>query len=164
MENSQNEALKFAMKLIGLRRRSVFEIETRLKEKGYDKKIQQSVMKELEHYGYIDDKSFAESYISDRIKFNPRGRALIKLELKKRGIDNAIIENALEEILDEKQEEEMARKIAAKKVRMMTGKDPKKVCVKIIFHLKSKGFPSNIIHKAIDKEVNFNKNINADYE
>lgn len=164
MENNKNEALKFAMKLIGLRRRSVFEIKARLKEKGYAEEIQDLVMKELEKYGYINDKEFAGSYIRDRINFNPRGRALIRMELRKRGLDSKTIENALEENLSEEQEIRMAREMAAKKIRMGRNQDTKKICAKIIFHLKSKGFPSYIIQEAVQKEVNFNQSINSENE
>ena len=84
---TKNDALKFAMKLITLRKRSVFEIKTRLKKKEYESNIIEQVIKELKGYKYIDDEDFAESYINDRMNFRPCGRFLIKNELQERGIE-----------------------------------------------------------------------------
>ena len=46
----KNEALQFAMKLIGLRMRSVLEIKTRLEKKGFGTKIINEVLRDLEKY------------------------------------------------------------------------------------------------------------------
>lgn len=163
-EENKNEALKFAMKLIGLRKRSIFEIKQRLKEKGYNSNISAEIIKELQGYKYLDDESFAESYIRDRIQFRPSGKTLIKVELRKKGIDSKIIEEKLEELLDEEKELEMARKIVKKKAKTLINKEPRKVFAKILFHLKSKGFSSHIIQKAMQKELNFNQDLNSDNE
>lgn len=163
-EENKNEALKFAMKLIGLRKRSVFEIKQRLREKGYSSNISSEIIKELQGYKYLDDESFAESYIRDRIQFRPSGKTLVKIELRKKGIDSKIIEEKLEELLDEEKELEMARKIVKKKAKILTNKESQKVYAKILFHLKSKGFSSHIIQKAMQKELNFNQDLNSDNE
>ena len=44
----KNKALQFAMKLIGLRMRSVFEIKTRLEKKGFEAEIINNVLKDLD--------------------------------------------------------------------------------------------------------------------
>jgi regulatory protein len=163
-EENKNEGLKFSMKLLGLRKRSVFEIKQRLKEKGYGSNLSNEIIKELQGYKYLDDESFTESYIRDRIQFRPSGKTLIKMELRKKGIDSNIIEEKLEELLDEKKELEMARAIVKKKGKILITKEPQKVFAKVLFHLKSKGFSSHIIQKAMEKELKFNQDINSDNE
>ena len=73
----KNQALQFAMKLIGLRKRSVFEVTERLKKKGFKENIIKEILKELKNYKYLNDEQFAESYINDRMNFRPCGRFLI---------------------------------------------------------------------------------------
>ena len=81
----KNQALKFAMKLLDIRKRSVFEIRKRLKQKEFEEEIINEVIKELFEYGYLNDEEFAEAYINDRINFNPRGSFLVKKELREKG-------------------------------------------------------------------------------
>lgn len=142
----KDEALKFAMKLISLRKRSVFEIEKRLEKKGFKEDIVKETMKDLNDYKYLDDEGFAEAYINDRINFNPRGRSLIKKELNEKGIAEDIIERKIEELLSEEKEIESAEKMAEKKLRTISNKTDKiKVNQKIRSYLQSKGYSFDII-------------------
>ena len=52
---TKNEALKFAIKLLTLRKRSVFEIETRLQKKGYESDIITQIISDLNNYKYLND-------------------------------------------------------------------------------------------------------------
>jgi regulatory protein len=151
MPEEKNEALKFAMKLIGLRKRSVFEITKRLKKKDYEENIINEVLNELNKYGYLDDEKFTEAYINDRINFSPRGSFLIKKELKEKGLAENIISEKIEELLPEEKEIELAQSLADKKLRMLKkniGKE--KIRQKIGSHLQSRGYSSYIIYRVLE--------------
>ena len=149
----KNEALKFAMKLISLRKRSAFEIKERLRKKKFEGDIIEEVLQELKNYKYLNDEEFAEAYINDRINFNPRGRFLIKKELNKRGIAENIIERKMEELLSEEKEVESAKKMAEKKLRTINNKTDKiKVDQKIRSYLQSKGYSFDIINLVVKQE------------
>lgn len=149
----KNEALKFSMKLISLRKRSAFEIKERLRKKKFEGDIIEEVLQELENYKYLNDEEFAEAYINDRINFNPRGRFLIKKELNERGIAENIIERKMEELLSEEKEVESAKKMAEKKLRTINNKTDKiKVDQKIRSYLQSKGYSFDIINLVVKQE------------
>jgi len=149
----KNEALKFAMKLISLRKRSAFEIKERLRKKKFEDDIIEEVLQELENYKYLNDEEFAEAYINDRINFNPRGRFLIKKELNERGIAENIIERKIEELLSEEKEIELAKKMAEKKSRTINNRTDKiKVDQKIRSYLQSKGYSFDIINLVVKQE------------
>ncbi len=151
---TKNDGMKFAMKLIGLRRRSVFEVAERLKEKGLEEKIIEEILEELKRYEYLDDKQFAESYINDRMNFNPRGKLLIKKELREKGVPENIIEEKTEELISGEKEIESARKLAEKKLRITGDKgDKNKTNQKIMSYLQSKGYSFEIISQAVKNEV-----------
>ncbi|MGP8321203.1 MAG: regulatory protein RecX [Methanosarcinaceae archaeon] len=153
----KNEALKFAMKLISLRRRSFFEIRKRLEKKSYEEIIIKEVLKELKNYRYLDDKQFAESYINDRINFRPCGNFLIRKELKEKGIEENIINEKMEELLSEEEEIESAKKLVKKKLKIINDKtDEIKVNQKLKLFLQSKGYSFDIINQAVK--------INKEYE
>ena len=154
MEN-KSEALKFAMKLISLRKRSVFEIKKRLRKKKFEENIIEEVLQELKNYKYLNDEEFAEAYINDRINFNPRGRFLIKKELNEKGIAENIIERKIEELFSEEKETASAKKLAEKKLKTVSNKTNKiKINQKIRSYLQSKGYSFDVINKiAIKDEI-----------
>ena len=151
---TKNLALKFAIKLLTLRRRSVFEIKTRLQKKGYESDIIEQVIKELNSFKYLDDEAFAESYINDRMNFRPCGRFIIKKELKERGVEENIIERKIEELISVEQEIESAGKLAMQKSKSISGKIEKnKVIQKVKAYLQSKGFSFDVINQAVKNEI-----------
>jgi len=159
-EKTKNDALKFAMKLIGLRRRSVFEIETRLKEKGFEKPLIEETVTELYRFKYLNDEAFAESYINDRINFRPAGKFVIRNELKKKGLSEKIIEEKLEELLSDEKELEMAGNLLQKKIRTINSQDPQKIRGKILYFLKSRGFSQSTISQAMRNKLKLDEPIN----
>ncbi|MCK5413483.1 MAG: regulatory protein RecX [Candidatus Pacebacteria bacterium] len=160
----KNLALKFAIKLLTLRRRSVFEIKTRLQKKGYESDIIKQVIEDLNSYKYLDDEAFAESYINDRMNFRPCGRFIIKKELKERGISENIIERKIEELISIEQEIKSAKKLATQKSKTISEKIEKnKAIQKVKAYLQSKGFSFDVINQAV-KNKNVYHNIAEDSE
>lgn len=146
LQDNQNQALKFAIKLISFRRRSVFEITKRLEQKGFTENIIKQVLDELNQCKYLDDEKFAESWINDRINFSPRGRALIKKELIEKGVAENIVDEKIGELLGEEKELELSKKLVEKKLKTLDkdiGKN--KTLQKIGSYLQSKGYSSCII-------------------
>jgi len=157
--DNKNDALKFAMKLIGLRRRSEAEIRQRLADKGCDAALTEETVAELYRYKYLDDEAFAESYINDRMNFRPAGRFVLKNELAKKGIAKNIIEEKLAELTGGERELAVAEKLIEKKLRTSNPKDEKKLRDRIIYHLRSRGFSSEIISQAMQNKLKSDKHI-----
>lgn len=146
--------MMFAMKLIGLRRRSVFEIEERLKQKNYGDDIIADTIDELRKFKYLDDGAFAESYICDRINLRPCGKRMIERELRTKGVSPGIIEEKLTALFDERTELELADRLASKKMRLAK-KDPDKNRTrrKLSAYLASKGFSFDIIGQTLKNKL-----------
>lgn len=156
MPDEKKQALQFAMKLIGLRRRSVFEITKRLEQKRFNKDILGEVLKELERYKYIDDEKFAESYINDRMNFRPCGKLMVKKELEEKGIAENIINDKISELISEEKELKSARILVRKKLKTIgRNVDKRKIYQKIASYLQSKGYSFDTISQAIENEVEF---------
>ena len=150
-ENNENQAMKFAMKLLSIRKRSVFEIRKRLEKKGYKENTIDKLIKELFEYKYLNDEEFAEAYINDRIKFNPRGSFLIEKELREKGIAGKIIDEKIKELLPDEKEIETARKTAEKKLEFLNKDlEKNKIYQKVGSHLQAKGYSSYIIHEVLE--------------
>lgn len=152
--DEKDKALQFAMKLIGLRRRSVFEIEERLKVKSYSEDIVSYVIEELKKFRYLDDEIFAESFINDRINLRPCGKRFIEKELRNKGISSEIIESKLGSMIDEEKELELAQRLILKKMRSITdGTDKNKIKRKLAAYLSTKGFSFDVIGQVLRNKL-----------
>lgn len=150
----KNQAMMFAMKLIGLRRRSVFEIEKRLSRKGYSERTIEEVLIELKKFKYLDDEIFAESFISDRINLKPCGKRLLEKDLKEKGVPSEIVRRKLELMIDDNLEIELAGRLVSKKMRLMKNDgDRNRAKRKLISHLASKGFSFDVIGQALKNKL-----------
>lgn len=151
--DGKEKAMKFAEKLIGLRRRSEFEMRKKLSEKKFNKGIVEEVLEELRNFGYINDAKFAESYINDRINLRPAGKFLIKMELKSRGVNEKIINNKLDEMIDRYKEVEMAEKLIKKRMDGLNPKESRKDKIKLVNFLKMRGFSADVISQAMENKI-----------
>ena len=150
-EDAKNQAMKFAMKLLTIRKRSVLEITKRLRQKKIAADIIDQIVKELLGYKYLNDEEFAEAYLNDRINFNPRGSFLLRKELREKGIAEIIINEKIEELLPEKKELELAKKAAEKKLEYLNKDlEKNKIYQKISAHLQSKGYSSYAIRETLE--------------
>lgn len=149
--DNKNQALKFAIKLLGVRKRSVFEMKNRLKRKEFENSVVDEVIKELFEYKYLNDAEFAEAYINDRINFNPRGSFLVKKELKEKGVAENIINQKTKELFPEEKEMELAKKAAEKKIKTLNKDlEKNKIYQKVGSYLQAKGYASWIIREVLN--------------
>lgn len=150
----KNQAMMFAMKLIGLRRRSVFEIEERLKQKNYQEDIIAATVDELKKFRYLDDKAFAEAFICDRINLRPCGKKMMERELRAKGVPSEIIEEKLASLFDDGTELELAQRLVSKKMKLVKdGADKNKTRRKLSAFLSSRGFSFDIISQALKNKL-----------
>ena len=128
------------------------EILDKLTKKGYLKEIIDEVLVKLRSYGFADDKNYAERYISTYK--GVKGKRLLKLELKKKGVK----ESDSQEVLDGIENEyETALKIAEKYVK--NKEKDLKTLQKCYKYLLSKGFSYEDSLEASKKAVNIDEDI-----
>lgn len=107
------------------------------------------VIARLVELQYLDDKKFVENYVADRVEFKPRGKFLIKRELKLKGIAEKAIEECLKNLpLDE---EEIALSTLRKRERLWQAYPLQKKKEKAFRYLASKGFEPDAIYKAVKR-------------
>ncbi len=94
-EDTQEVALQNALRALNYRPRSVHEVQKKLREKGFDETVVQSVLERLERDGLVKDESFAQAWVENRALFHPRSRKLIALELRQKGVPDEVVQNAL---------------------------------------------------------------------
>lgn len=169
-KKSKNETLliNYASRLLSLRPRSRHELETRLKQYCYKKKITDSrkiinsVIENLQFKGAIDDLKFAKWWVKQRIEFSPKGKLLLVGELKSKGVRDEIIKQAIDFYWrDEKDlfgvkrkavsEEKLAKKAGSKKLREFGRFSTSEFKDKMIKYLMRRGFKYDSALKAAEE-------------
>jgi regulatory protein len=113
-------AYQRALDLFSHRPRSEKEVRQRLTEKAFQPDQIDQVVEKLKQANLVRDESFARMWVESRNEFHPRGRRLLRYELRTKGITESHIDSALEEIPGE---EELALKAAVQYARRLTGLD-----------------------------------------
>lgn len=86
-----------ALNFLSYRPRSAREVEMRLRKKGYSPEQIEIVMEKLREAGYVNDKAFAEFWVSNRMTFSPRGPRLLKSELRQKGVSADVVDEVMAE-------------------------------------------------------------------
>lgn len=133
-------AIDTALHFLKFRARSVFEIKQKLKQKNFsseeiDKTIDVLVRNEL-----LDDRKFVKMYVKDRNTLKPTGAYLLKMELKRLGLD----ENLIADAMVAQDEENLARRAIESKSRFIEAEFDKKASF-----LQRRGFSMNVIMKIL---------------
>ena len=135
-DDAREVAYQRALQILNIRPRSASEIRQKLDKHGTDEEIIQEVENRLQENGFIDDARFARLWVENRSEFRPRGKRALSYELMQRGIDQQIIDQALEEV-DEDDLAYRAAKAHYRKVRNLEWKDFRK---KMFGFLSRRGF------------------------
>jgi SOS response regulatory protein OraA/RecX len=86
-----------AAKFLAVRPRSVAETRRRLRHLGYRHELVDRAVQQLADLGYLDDAAFARAWIESRDRARPRGAVALRRELALKGVDRAVIDEALDE-------------------------------------------------------------------
>jgi regulatory protein len=130
-EDALEVAYQSAIRLIGFRMRTSKEIQEFLKRKDIAEPVILKVLERLRQSNLVDDLTFSRSWVENRTDFRPRGRRMLAMELRHKGIPEQTIQEALEETGSE---EDLAYRAAEKYARKLNGLD------KAAFRLKLGGF------------------------
>ena len=94
-ENDKYVIYNKAIKYIGIKMRSIFELENYLKKFDVDDDCINNIINKLIAQGYLNDEKYAISYVNDRINLSNDGPNKIRTYLKNNNISDTIIEGAI---------------------------------------------------------------------
>ena len=136
-----------AFRLLSYRSRSEKELTDRLLRKGFQRSKVDALLAEFREKGLISDRRFAEEWVDNRMRLNPRSRRLLVMELRAKGIDKETAESVVEERLAGIDEAEIAFELLSgrlERFRQDKSIDTKR---KINNYLRYRGFGmSDILH------------------
>lgn len=141
------QARDHLQRLLSFRPRSIQEARSRLQQKRYSTPIIQQVIREAEERGWLDDTAFAKLWVQDRLVAKPKGKALLKSELRAKGIASELIEQTLNEA--EINEEEIIQQLVEQQKTLYQGEDRTTRERKLHAFLRRRGFSPEAIRRAL---------------
>ncbi len=147
-DEESRHALDAAYLLLSYRARSTHEISARLLHKGFAPQLVEQVTDDLIAAGLLDDTAFAESWVRSRQETRPRGGALLRHELRQKGVSKETTEAALES-LDPQTEIDAAHELAQRQCVQLRDLDPRVRRRRIIGRLQRRGFSWETIRDAL---------------
>ena len=132
---------------LSYRPRSEFELRGRLHQRGFDDDNLEAVIAKLKEQGLVDDIAFAQFWKDNRESFSPRSRWLTKLELRRKGIANDIIDQVIDTVNDDNN----AYRAALSKARSLSLFDYQGFRRRLGEYLKRRGFGYEVINHTIEQ-------------
>lgn len=138
-----------ALHFLGYRARSRVELQRRLLQKGYDAELVEETLAALDRNGLINDAEFSQSWVRARTGSKPMGSNRLAAELRQKGIDRELIDEALQ-VVDQDVEMDLALAVGRKKIEQLRDEDFRTARRKLGAVLMRRGFTSEVCVKVLD--------------
>ncbi|MFE3327246.1 recombination regulator RecX [Streptomyces sp. NPDC059176] len=117
--------------------------------------VAEEVLSRFEDVGLVDDAAFADAWVESRHHGRGLARRALARELRTKGVDAALIDEAVAQ-LDSDQEEQTARELVARKLRATRGLDRDRRLRRMASMLARKGYPEGmalrVVRRALEEE------------
>lgn len=144
-EDTEEEAYRRAVQFIAHRPRSRWEVRRRLLRHQVVVDVAEAVLGRLEAEGLVDDEEFARAWVENREQFRPRSHALLRSELRAKGVEDHAIEVTLADV----REEESCRRAAVLVARRYADLRDEPLADKLIGYLRRRGFTWELSQEAV---------------
>ena len=126
-----------------------------LRKREIPEDVAEEVLSRFEEVGLIDDSAFADAWVESRHHGRGLARRALARELRTKGVDSALIDEAVGQ-LDSEQEEATARELVARKLGATRGLDRDKRLRRLAGMLARKGYPEGmalrVVRQALEEE------------
>jgi regulatory protein len=148
------KAREAALNLLAFRPRTATELRRRLREKGYAPEIVDACVERLGETGMVDDSSFAEMFVRDRVRLRPHGKRRLTQELRAKGVDGEMAQAAIDGVMERENttETDLARQ-AASRWRTRPGEDRQSARRRLYGYLARRGFGAEAIMAVLDEAL-----------
>ncbi len=139
--------LNAAVHYLSYRPRSESELRKRLHQRGFDGDNVEAVITRLKEQELVDDMAFAQFWKDNRESFSPRSQWLTKLELRRKGVANDIIDQVVDAIDDN----DSAYRAALSKARSLPQSEYQSFRRRLGEYLKRRGFSYGVINNTVER-------------
>jgi regulatory protein len=143
------EALESAGRLLARRRHTEQELRRRWQGKGFSAAAIERALAQLKRNGAVDDAAFARDWVENRMSFRPRSAAMLRAELRSKGVGPVETAAALAE-LNEESAARLAAERAARRWRSLEAEGRRR---KVYAYLVRRGFTQDTIRSVLGRRA-----------
>ncbi|MBL1093775.1 MULTISPECIES: recombination regulator RecX [Streptomyces] len=151
----EEQARAICLRLLTGSPRTRKQLEDALRRRGIPDEAAQDVLSRFEDVGLINDAAFADAWVESRHHGRGLARRALARELRTKGVDSALIDEAVGR-LDSEQEESTARELVDRKLRTTRGLDREKRLRRLAGMLARKGYSEGlalrVVRQALEEE------------
>lgn len=148
---------EMALRCLDRRAYGMAELKQKLLGKGADEDIVDDVLGRLQSVGLLDDAKYAADLVSERHGVRHQSRMATQLEMRRRGLDADVVAAATEHI-DDADDLEGARLVAAQKLSHLQGLDTQVVWRRLSGALARKGYSPAVVSTVVREAISLCKN------
>ncbi len=141
-EEARENVYQKALHFLSYRPRSTAEVRQNLNKHNVPEALIEATLERLQHNGLVNDEAFAHAWVENRNEFRPRSRSALRMELRRKGLNDEVIQSVLEESVDE---EALAQQAARKYARRLEGLERSEFRHKLSGFLARRGFSYSTI-------------------
>lgn len=151
LADEKQRAYVQSLRFLERKQRTRKELADRLREKEMTHAVIEHALDRLEKEGLINDEQYAKQWAESRVSSQRKGKAWVRQELRQKGVDKALISEALAEVSQE-QEYESCLVVGRKKWNQTRGEvlDRKR---KTGSFLMRRGFSGEQVRKVINQLI-----------
>jgi regulatory protein len=155
-ERARAQAKQLCLRLLTAGPRSRAELARALAGKGFPPDAAEAALDRLAAARLVDDVDFAEQWVRSRHGRMGKGREVLAIELRDKGIDEEIISGALAGLTDE-DERERGADLVRKKLRAMSVGDDRadrdRAMRRLVGMLARRGYPQSLAFTIVKEEL-----------
>ena len=147
-ETQYQNVYQKALHFLNFKLRTAKEVYEKLEKLEVSDEVINQVLQQLMDHGFVNDQFYAESYVRENFALQKKGPKAVAFELKKKGVNDTIIQKALAEF-DEVTQLDQAIEIAQKYVDRQGNAPVKTVKQKVYGFLMQRGYDLDIVQSVI---------------
>ncbi|MFF5263410.1 regulatory protein RecX [Actinomadura viridis] len=144
----EGRAREICLRLLGMGPRTRAQLAEALRRKEIPDEVAERVLGRFTDVGLIDDEAFAQAWVQSRHAGRGLARRALAAELRRRGVAEETVSDAVE-TLDGDQEEQTARRLIARKAAATRGVEPAKRTRRLVGVLARKGYPPGLAYRVV---------------
>lgn len=144
----ESVARAIALRLLERQPRTRVELERAMSRRDVPPDVAAAVLDRFTDVGLVDDEAFATAWVESRHRGRGLAKRALAAELRRRGVDEATLKVAVDEVSDE-DEEAAARALVARKLPGMAGLAADARTRRLVGMLGRKGFSSGLAFKVV---------------
>jgi len=145
-------AREICLRQLAVRPRTRAELATALRRRGIADEVIDEVLDRYDEVGIIDDEAFARAWVTSRHHGKGLARRALAGELRRKGVDPDAVGEALDE-LDTETEEETARSLVARRMRVERTAAPEAAFRRLVGMLARKGYPAGLAIRVVKEAL-----------